>query len=482
MSFGINSPAVKKLALSLVGSPLLKKLERSSRDIRTAQSQVLSEILSSCKDTVFGKEHSFHNVKTAQDFTSAVPVRDFEGFRGYINQMCRGERDVLFPGKPLFYNTTSGTTDKPKLIPVSREYYERAYSNVSKLWFYTCLKDNPRLFHGRNLSAVAPAVEGHVEDGTPFGSISGVVYKNIPRILRDLYSTPYPVICIKDYEKKYYAMLRCSLAFNITYIITVNPSTLPQFHRTVLQNAPDLIKDIHDGTLRSDVASEIPSGEREPVLKRFKPDPDRARWLESLVKKYGNDLMPRHYWPDLVCVNTWKQGNCALILPKLQGMFPDHTIIREFGYQASEARAGLVLGNEWDYSILLANIYYFEFIEEEQRRKEDFPRVLGAHELEIGKNYYILITNGSGLFRYDINDIVRVKGFFNQFPLFEFVQKGEGVTSLTGEKCRRFTLSGLLMKPHVPEISESISTLCSVTRRITVINCTLNFPMVLQNL
>ena len=228
-------------------------------------------------------------------------------------------------------------------------------------------------------------------------------------------------------------MLRFGLGTSISYIITVNPSTLIQFHRTVNENIADLIKDIFDGTIRADVLAEIDPSSREQVMNHIKPDKQRARFLEELLKVHGNQLKPKHYWPDLVCINTWKQGNCKLILPKLDNLFPETTVLREFGYQASEARAGLVLGNEWDYSVLMSHVYYFEFIEEEKINQE-MPDVLGVKDLEIGKSYYILITNGSGLYRYDINDIIRVTGFYNQFPLFEFVQKGEGITSLTGEK------------------------------------------------
>lgn len=433
MRFGIRNPLIKKIALTISGLPQLRTLERASRDCMAVQDSVLKNFIDVSKGTAFGKDHNFSSIKTIKDFRKAVPIRDFEGHRSYIDRMCRGEENILFPGKPIFYNTTSGTTDKPKLIPVSKNYFNKAYSDISRLWFYTCLRDNPQLFNGQNLSAVGPAVEGYVEDGTPYGSISGVVYRNIPSILKDLYATPYPIICISDYEKKYYAMLRCGLGASISYIITVNPSTLLQFHRTVNAHIYDLIKDINDGTLRSDVITEIAPADRDNVLHNFNPDKTRARWLENLVKIHGDQLKPKHYWPDLICINTWKQGNCKLIFPKLEGLFSDNTVFREFGYQASEARAGLVLGNEWDYSILLGHIYFFEFIEETQINKEN-PEILGAHELEIGKCYYILITNGSGLFRYNINDLIRVTGFYNQFPLFEFLQKGEGITSLTGEK------------------------------------------------
>ncbi len=433
MYIGSRNPFIKKLALTLTGLPQLRALDKASRDCIGAQNRVLKSIIDECRNSSFGKEHNFSAIKTIDDFKKAIPIRDFEGHRCYIDRMCKGEKDVLFPGKAIFFNTTSGTTEIPKLIPVSQNYFDKAYSNISRLWFYSCLRDNPRLFHGQNLSAVGPAVEGHVEDGTPFGSISGVVYRNIPSILRDLYSTPYPVICINDYQKKYYAMLRFGLGTSISYIITVNPSTLLQFHRTVNENITDLIKDIFDGTLRADVLAEIEPSSREQVLSHIKPDKQRARFLEELLMEHGNQLKPKHYWPDLACINTWKQGNCKLILPKLDGLFPETTVLREFGYQASEARAGMVLGNEWDYSVLMAHVYFFEFIEEEQINRKN-PDVLGVKDLEIGKSYYILFTNGSGLFRYNINDIIKVTGFYNQFPLFEFLQKGEGVTSLTGEK------------------------------------------------
>jgi hypothetical protein len=118
MNFGLRNPVVKKIALSLAGSPALRMLYRSSRQIVSEQNRVLNEIVNSCKDTAFGKEHGFKSIKNIKDYRNAVPIRDFEGHRSYIERMCRGESDVLFSGKPIFYNTTSGTTKKPKLIPV----------------------------------------------------------------------------------------------------------------------------------------------------------------------------------------------------------------------------------------------------------------------------------------------------------------------------------------------------------------------------
>ena len=200
MHIGIRNPLVKKIALTLTGLPQLRALDKASRDCVGAQNRILKSIIEDCRDTSFGKEHNFAAIKSADDFQKAVPIRDFEDI-DVTSIVCARREGCTLSGQSNIFNTTSGTTEKPKLIPVSKNYFDKAYSNISRLWFYSCLKDNPRLFHGQNLSAVGPAVEGYVEDGTPFGSISGVVYRNIPAVLKDLYATPYPVICINDYQK-----------------------------------------------------------------------------------------------------------------------------------------------------------------------------------------------------------------------------------------------------------------------------------------
>lgn len=119
------------------------------------------------------------------------------------------------------------------------------------------------------------------------------------------------------------------------------------------------------------------------ILSKLKPNPKRASELVALRHQFGENLRPKHYWPNLKCANTWKQGNCAQVLPRLDGYYPEGASIREFGYQASEARAGMVLGNDWDSSVLAIHIYHFEFVEE-SRRNDENPITLLAHQLKKG--------------------------------------------------------------------------------------------------
>ncbi len=427
-----HQPWFRKFLVSLVGKPRLKKFVAASMDIDGSQRAVLKDIIESNKDTAFGKDHGFANIKTLDDYRSAVPVRDFEGHRPYADRMCNGEADVLFPGKPLFYTSTSGTTSKPKLIPIGKRYFD-VYNDMSKVWLYTCLLDNPTLYNGQSLSMVAPAEEGKVADGTPYGSISGVTYRNIPSVLKSTYSAPYPVVCIKDHERKYYALMRCGLGTNITFIISASPSNVLRFHQVAMENFDDLVRDVHDGKMRGDVAAEIDPAEREAVLAGFKADPKRASFLDALMKQHGQGLRPKHYWPQLACVNMWRQGSFAVMIPKFDGYLPQACSIRAFGYWSSEFRGGFVLGNDWHYSVLTAHAYLYEFVPEEERGSAN-PKLVGPADVEIGKRYFIIFSSLSGLYRYDINDMVEITGRFNQYPLFKFVRRGEGETDIQGEK------------------------------------------------
>ncbi len=428
-----HKPWFRRLLVTLAGKKEYKKYFRQSFQVQETQERLLQAMLTENKDTVFGRKHNFAAVRDYREYCRAVPVMTYEDHRPYIEKMCRGKSDILFPGRPLIYNRTSGTTNKPKLIPISPAFFRRGTNRVNKLWLYAAMKDNPGIYNGKCLSYVAPAVEGYTEDGTPFGSVSGLGMKNIPAVLKDTYSAPYAVMEIKNYERKFYALMRFALAQNITLIIALNPATYLRFNQTIMNEYGDLLRDIRDGTMRADVSALLPPDRREQVLARLKPDPARAGALEKLRRLHGSKLRFRHYWPGLELVNIWKQGNFRQMLHKLDGFFPEKTVYRAFGYQASEARCGIVLGNDWDYSALATHAFFFEFIEADQKGKDN-PATLRVDQLEKGKKYYLLLNNLSGLYRYDMNDLIEVCGFYNQVPLFRFLQKGEGITNLTGEK------------------------------------------------
>lgn len=419
-----------KIGVMSTGRQMKRALDRASRDVSASQRAVLDDILAYAKGTRYGTAHGFSSVRSPREYAEAVPINEYEDLRPFVARHASGEPDVLFPGKPLFYATTSGTTAAPKLIPITRKYHDGCYNGLTKLWFYSMFQEMPGFLDGRDLTMVGKAVEGRTPDGTTYGSFSGHMNAYMPGFVKRFRVIPNEVHDTDDYVSKYYTLMRVALEHPIRMIVAANPSNLLELHRVTTDHFDEMVFDIERGTLKASL--DMPGHIRQAVEARLSPNPKRAAVLSALQKAHGT-LLPRHYWPNLEVVNTWKQGNSGLYLKHTEGFYPDAAAIREFGYLATEARAGIVLSNDQETSILAAHLLFFEFI-----KKRDFdsdnPRVYLADELEMDEEYYLLITTPSGLYRYNMNDIVRVEGFYNEFPMVRFIQKGRGVTSLTGEK------------------------------------------------
>lgn len=423
-------------AIGFVGMIYRYKLRKAARNVEKAQEKTLRNILTYAKDTVYGKEHDFEGIlraKTPQElfkaYSEKVPKNDYEAFRPYINRHMHGESDILFPGKPKMYATTSGTTSEPKWIPITHKYFNEVYGVMNKTWLDSLIRCNKHAFAGGVVSIVGKAIEGYAPDGTVYGSVSGVSFTNCPDFVKVAYSSPAEVFEIKDYRARYYTIMRFGIEYNSTVLITANPSTIIEMQKNVNEFYDDYVKDIENGTLKEDL--DIPEHVREALKSRMHPNHARAQELRDLKAKYG-EVLPKHYWPDMAVVNTWHCGNTKIYMDKIYSAFPSTTKFPEFGYFASECRAGLVL-NEGEDTTLFAHMHYFEFIREEDLDNPN-PEFLPLNKLEQGKRYCMFVTTCSGLYRYDMNDLIEVTGFDGTIPMIRFIQKVNGIVTLTGEK------------------------------------------------
>lgn len=416
--------------LRVLGNKMLNDLNKKSRDCYHSQHSVLMDIIHYCRNTEYGKKHNFKKIKTINDFQTKVPINNYDHLESHLYKHTEGHKNVIIPGKPLLFATTSGTTARPKWIPITKKYYKECYNGLSKLMLHSIIQETPEILDGMTLSIVGKAVEGSTNDGTPYGAFSGHAYRDIPAFLRRFHAVPYPVYSIDDYDAKYYCFLRFSLEKDIRMIFSVNPSSLLQINQNIQSFIDELILDIETGSLKPNLA--IPSETRRILEKKLTPNPDRANELRDLKMKYTN-LTFKHLWPRLKVILTWRCGNSGLYLQHTSDFFPRGCRIRELGYLATEARAGIILKANQVSSIMAGHLLFFEFIKKDAINKPN-PRIYLAHELDVGEYYYIFITTSSGLFRYNMNDILKVEGYYNQFPMMKFVQKGAGVTTLTGEK------------------------------------------------
>lgn len=423
-------------ALSWVGRKNKKILDKAAKNCAKAEEATLRSILEYAKDSEWGKAHNFDEILSAKSavelfslYQKNVPPQDYEDLRPFIERHKNGEENILFPGKPMMYATTSGTTKEPKWIPITPAYYQNVFSKMSKLWLYTFIMHRPKTFWGKCVSIVGKSIEGYAPDGTVCGSVSGVTQRDCPEFIKGLYSAPSEVFAIKDYTARYYSLMRTGIEQNVSLLITANPSTIIELQKNVDAYLDDYIDDIEHGTLSSKM--NIEPENRAALEARYKPNPKRAAELKALKEKYGR-ILPKHYWPNLQLVTTWHCGNTSVYRDKYKDFFPEQTLDQEFGYFASECRAGLVM-NGGDDTVLFPHNHYFEFVEAESVESES-PKFLQLHELQKGKRYVPYITTYGGLYRYNMNDLVECSGAYGTIPTIRFIQKINGIVSMTGEK------------------------------------------------
>lgn len=417
---------ILKTTVRLRGKTLARQLDAAAETPAAAQQAFLRRILNQNAATAFGREHQFSHLQREQDYRNAVPIADYEAFRPYINRLLAGEKAVLTAASPFMFALTSGTTSKPKYIPVTRQSEELG-SRIMRQWLYRALLDHPRYLDCATVGIVSPAIEGKTAMGIPYGSVSGRIYQQIPAIVRRSYAVPYPVFELENYDERYWAIARFALARQISFLSTANPSTLSRLAEIVAAQPEAFIRAIHDGTLG------LPGTPARPFsLQPFlKPQPQRARELTRIVNR-THTLYPKDYWPQLQLIGCWTGGSVGSQIQKLQRYFGSLPI-RDLGYLASEARMTLPYQDHTAAGILALNTNYYEFVPEAAADAAD-PPLFSSHELEAGRRYSIVLTTAAGLYRYRINDIVEVAGFYKNAPLLTFVRKGQDMTNLTGEK------------------------------------------------
>lgn len=415
--------------LGLQGRLAWRSFDRATRDPDAVQLHLLRRILDANADSAFGREHRFASISGFEGYREAVQVGDYEAVRPWVGRIMAGERHVLTRDDPYLFAMTSGTAGQPKLIPVTTAT-SRFVSVLSRLWLYRSTVDHPAVLDHKALIIVSPAIEGYTDSGIPYGSASGYIYRNAAWMMRRRYAVPYPVFGIRHYEAKYYAIMRFAIEQQLSLIGTPNPSTILRLVDTANTHAQRLIRDIHDGTISegADIEPEL----RADLAARLRPNAARAAELEAILNR-EQALRPRDYWPRLALVGCWKGGSVGATVDRLRPWFPDGMAFRDPGFLASEANFTLPIEDEGFRGILAITGNVYEFIPEDEIDSSN-PRTLTAGQLEDGGIYYVIVTTQSGVYRYDINDVVRVNGFHNRTPKIEFLRKGRDMLSLEGEK------------------------------------------------
>jgi hypothetical protein len=421
----IISHSVLRTALRATQGRGYRALLERSKAPHDTQAAVLRHILATNAQTEFGKRHGFSRIKSVDDYRRALSIQTYEDLRPFIERQELTGEQCLTRAQPVYYHRTSGTVGTPKNIPVT-ETGLRRIKHHQQLSAYSQSKGSA-VFEGKVFGITGQAIEGKMAGGTPFGSASGRLYQSQSKFVRSRYVLPPELSGIEDYEARYLAMAVYGLSEpSVTCISTANPSTLVRLLSVINQN-PDLILGaIAEGRLPDAVS---PSAAFE---RKLTPSARRSAHLADRLDATGQ-LTYSDIWPDLRGVVTWTGGSCGVSLRSLSGSLPANSKVIELGYVASEVLGTINIDVQRNVCLPTFLDTFFEFTEREAWEGGGAD-ILSLHELEVGREYYVFVTTADGLYRYAMNDIVRVTGRVKETPTLQFVQKGKGVTNITGEK------------------------------------------------
>lgn len=410
-----------KTVLTIKQRPFYRAMTNAAKVPKQTQEEVLKRIVNANRDTEFGRKHQFENIDTVAQYRVQVPIHDFELLRPYIEKQSDTGAAALTSETVVHYNRTSGTTGTPKDVPITQSGVAET-RQLSQLSAYALIQQTS-IFTGKVFAIGGAAIEGYTSNGTPIGSASGLIYRQQSRFVRTRYAIPPEAFDIQDSERRYLVMAIYGLSERrVTTMATANPSTFVRLLEVINSNVDNILQYIEFGTFPDSEIS-LP-----PIV----PNPARAAQIRNLVSK-KQTLTYREIWPSLKGVVVWCGGSCRFAVSKLRKFLPSETQIIELGYNASEVRGTINVNIGKNLCLPSLQHVYFEFVAVDDW-ENDQRQFLGLHELQEQTDYYIFITTASGLYRYDINDVVRVTGRIHETPTLEFVRKGRGVTNITGEK------------------------------------------------
>lgn len=331
----------------------VKQTSRWAKAPFESQRTVLEQLVKGAEKTAFGKDHDFGNIKSYQDFKERVPVRDYEDLKPYVKRIRQGEQDVLWPGLPLYFAKTSGTTSGAKYIPISKEsmpFHVEAARNA--LLHYVNETGNTNFIDGKMIFLQgSPVLEE--DGGIKLGRLSGIVAHYVPKYLQRNRMPSWETNCIEDWETKVSAIVDETLLQDMRLISGI-PSWMLMYFEKVQERTGKKIKDIWPNFslfVNGGVAYE----------------PYRAKFEEMI----GASI-------DTVELYPASEGFIA--------------------YQDSQTEPGLLL--------LLKQGIFYEFIPADRFFDDDPPR-LSIEEVEVGVNYAIIMSTNAGLWGYNIGDTVQ---------------------------------------------------------------------------
>ncbi|CAM3632792.1 hypothetical protein FSS13T_11950 [Flavobacterium saliperosum S13] len=329
------------------------KTQKWAKNPVATQQKVFEQLLAEAKNTQFGKDHCFSEIKTFTDFTRNVPVRDYEELKPYVDRVVKGEENVLWKGKPIYFAKTSGTTSGAKYIPLTKEsmpYHIEAARNAILSYIHETGKAD--FVDGKMIFLQgSPILEE--KNGIKLGRLSGIVAHYVPKYLQKNRMPSWETNCIEDWETKVDAIVEETIKEDMA-IISGIPSWVQMYFEKLSAKANK------------------PVGE---IFKNFNLfiyggvnyEPYRAKF-ENLIGRKVDSIE---------------------LFPASEGFF---------AYQDSQKEKGMLL--------LLNSGIFYEFIKADEFHTEN-PKRHTIGEVELDVNYVLILSTNAGLWAYNIGDTIQ---------------------------------------------------------------------------
>jgi len=410
----------------------IRSMHRNARDARKKNEALLFKILKKNRGTEYGRRYRFSEIKTLGDYRRTVPITGYQDYEAYIDRMIQRDETNLITSLPVIaYAQSSGTVGGRKYVPLTQPQVN-VYTKHTVTRMMACADDYLRRNFGRRLKPGRGLYTNHaIYDYLPNGVLSSNVADVAARQLGSLYpyilSNPYKRL-FTQYEAEFrYVNTRFALQDrNTMFVFSVFLKMFTDLMLYLEKNWRTIVDDIEKGSV-SDIAKATPEV-MEMLKAKIRPDPERAAELRREFEKgFDETIIPR-IWPNMsvICgIGTSTFEQFYRLSKTMTGDIPyDFSI-----YGASEGLFAAVDELNSPGQLMLVRSCFYEFIP-----VEDESRILYMDELEIGKEYEIIITNLAGLYRYQCGDVIRVVDYLGECPYIQFAYRKGQLLNLAGEK------------------------------------------------
>lgn len=345
--------SLKSVSAKIFSKIVALRIQKWAKNPVETQQKVFEKLISEAKNTAFGKDHDFKNITSFEDFAAKVPIRDYEALKPYVERVVSGEENILWPGKPLYFAKTSGTTSGAKYIPLTKEsmpHHIEAARNA--ILCYINETGNADFVDGKMIF-LQGSPEMQEKNGIKVGRLSGIVAHYVPAYLQKNRLPSWETNCIEDWETKVDAIVEETKSEDMTVISGI-PSWVQMYFERLQQITGKKV-----GDLFKNFNLFIYGG--------VNYEPYRAKF-ENLIGRKVDSIE---------------------LFPASEGFF---------AFQDSQKEKGMLL--------LLNSGIFYEFVEASSFFDEN-PKRLTIGEVEIGINYVMIISTNAGLWAYNLGDTVQ---------------------------------------------------------------------------